>query len=70
MNRRDFSKKTTLGIIAAPFLSAAHANDRLFNNPAENPKVPLGMDAHAISLMRWKAQQLIEYAIDLNVNSI
>ena len=70
MNRRDFSKITALGMTVAPFISAAHANDPLFDTPGENPKVPLGMDAHAISLMKWKAKQLIDYAIDLNMDSI
>jgi sugar phosphate isomerase/epimerase len=70
MNRRDFSKITALGMTVAPFISAAHANDPLFDTPGENPKVPLGMDAHAISLMKWKSKQLIDYAIDLNMDSI
>ncbi len=70
MNRRDFTKKATLGIIAAPALSEGQAIEHLFNSPKESQKVPLGMDAHAIRGMRWKAQQLMEYAIDLNLDSI
>lgn len=70
MKRRDFTKKTVLGIVGASVLTGVQAKSQLFNFPKENPKVPLGMDAHAISLMRWKAKQLMEYAIDLNMDSI
>ena len=70
MNRRDFTSKAALGILGVPVLSKDWTNEQLFNSLTANPKVPLGMDAHAISMMRWKAQQLMEYAIDLNMDSI
>jgi hypothetical protein len=54
MKRRNFTKKAALGIIAASVLSRVQAKSQLINVPKANPKVPLGMDAHAISMMRWK----------------
>lgn len=70
MNRREFSKLTAAGMIASPFLSVAKTHDQVFNVAPKSPKVPLGMDAHAISLMQLKARQLIDYAIDLKMESI
>ena len=70
MKRRDFTTRGAFGMLGATVLSNVWAKEHLFNSLTTNQKVPLGMDAHAISLMRWKAQQLIEYAIDLNMDSI
>ncbi len=70
MNRRKFATKAALGMLGAPLMSGVLAKGQLINLQPLATKVPLGMDAHAISMMRWKAQQLMEYAIDLNVDSI
>ena len=70
MNRRDFSKTAALGAIAAPFISASPKNEKMRYLYLEDTKVPLGMDAHSVSLMRWKADRLIDYAIELKMHSI
>lgn len=70
MKRRDFAKRTAIGMISASVLSGFDPKGQLPNLPGAGLIVPLGMDAHAISLMRWNAQQLIEYAIDLKMDSI
>jgi len=70
MNRRDFTAKATIGMLGIPVISKGWRNDQLFNSHVADKYVPLGMDAHAISMMGWKAKQLIEYAIELNMDSI
>lgn len=56
-------------MIASPVLGAG-MKDQMIDEPETNPKVPLGMDAHSVSLMGWNARQLVEYAADLNMESI
>ena len=48
-------------MLATPVLSGVYAKS-LFKWPTNNPKIPLGMDAHSVSGMRWSAQQLIYYS--------
>lgn len=70
MNRRDFTTKIALGGIALPVALKSEASELLVKMPNINSKVPLGMDAHSVSLMRWKARQLMDYAIELKMESV
>jgi len=70
MKRRDFTTKAALGMLGGSVLSNSWAKEQLFNSETEDTKVPLGMDAHSVRGMRWKARELMEYAIDLNMDSI
>lgn len=70
MNRRDFTTKIALAGLTLPVALKSQASEVLINMPNINPKVPLGMDAHSVSLMRWKARQLMDYAIELKMESI
>ena len=70
MERREFTKKASLGIIAAPILSAVQTKEYLFNYLSGNSKVPLGMDAHSMRGMKWKAKTLMEYAIELEMETL
>lgn len=70
MKRREFAKKASLGIIAAPILAEVQAKEYLFNYPNGNPKVPLGLDAHSVRGMKWNAAQLLDYANDLDMETL
>ena len=67
MKRRDFVKSSASGIIAYPVLGAKIIDRHTSNT---NSSVPLGMDAHSLSLMQWQDRQLMEYAAGLNMDSI
>jgi sugar phosphate isomerase/epimerase len=70
MKRREFIHKAVLGSISPSVLSVSQV-DRLFSRGrTTNEKVPIGLDAHSLRGMKWKAKKLIEYAIDQKMNSI
>ena len=57
LRRRDFltvAAKSAIGLAAAGTLRAQAAGA---------PRVPLGLDAHSLRAMRWKAGQLIELSL-------
>ena len=70
MKRREFSTTVALSLLAFPVLSEVQAKEQIFKSLATNPKVPLGLDAHSVRGMRWKARKLIDYAIELELDSI
>jgi len=73
MFRRKFTKNLALGTLGAPFVSNLQARDWIlekYMDKSAGPKVPLGVDAHSVRGMKWKAKQLIDYVIGLNVDSI
>ena len=70
MNRRGFTKKivfATIGIQA----HAATTRDGVFNiNLNTYKNIPLGLCNHSLRSSRLSVQQLIEYAIDSNLDSV
>lgn len=70
MKRRKFTQKAAAGLFALPLMTPFQSNANASDLQPSGEKVPLGMDAHSVSLMRWKARQLIEYAIELKVDSV
>ena len=64
LRRRDFltvAAKSAIGLAAAGTLRAQAAGA---------PRVPLGLDAHSLRAMRWKAGQLIEYAAGQKLDAV
>lgn len=59
-----------MGALAIPAMSGLEAKDWFFTDKLSATKVPLGVDVHSIRGMQWKAKQLIDFVIDLNVDSI
>jgi 3-oxoisoapionate decarboxylase len=57
-------------MLAFPLISHSHAKNLLNEFPVDKTKVPLGLDAHSVRGMKWKAKQLIDYANDLNMDSL
>ena len=70
MNRRGFTTKATLAALAIPVVLQSQASTFAGNKSASSQKVPLGMDAHAIYAMRWKAKDLIAYAGGLKMETL
>ena len=70
MKRRTFAGKAALGALALPIIPSIEAKDWLFTQNPHRTKVPLGVDVHSVRGMNWKAKQLIDYVIDLKVDSI
>ena len=70
MKRRTFTNKAAMGALAIPLASTIEAKGWLFNHIPSASRVPLGVDVHSIRGMNWKAKQLIDYVIDLEVDSI
>ncbi|MDA3823879.1 MAG: sugar phosphate isomerase/epimerase [Bacteroidales bacterium] len=70
MNRRNFSKTAALSAIALnAFPLSSSALD--FKNEASAPaKVPLGLCNHSLRGMKLEAKQLIEYAIEHQLDSV
>ncbi len=64
LRRRDFLKMaagSALGLTAVGTLGAQSTSA---------PLVPLGLDAHAMRAMRWKAPQLIDYAAQQKLDAV
>ena len=70
MKRRAFTKKTAIGMLTIPVFPGPVANSELINSKEAKTKVPLGMDVHSVRGMQWKAKQLIDYAIELKMESV
>jgi len=70
VKRRSFSKKAALAAISTPVLLNVAAIQPNKNSKEEMRKVPLGLDAHSLSSMKWKAGPLIDYAINCRMESI
>lgn len=70
MNRRNFTK--TMGLVAIGIQTyAASHNEGLFEvNLNKSVRVPLGLCNHSLRSSKLKVQQLIEYAIDSNLDSV
>lgn len=62
--RRDFIK--LMGVAAA----AASANLRAAQPTAAAPRLALGLDAHSVRGMGWKARQLIDYAAEQKLDAV
>lgn len=64
LHRRDFlsfAARSTLGLAATGTLRAQSTGA---------PRVPLGLDAHSLRAMRWKAPQLIDYAAEQKLDAV
>jgi sugar phosphate isomerase/epimerase len=65
MSRRRFAQTAALAgaglAISQPFSANAQT-------PARSPKIKLGLDNFAVRAMRWKADQLIEYAASVKAD--
>ncbi|MFY0653499.1 MAG: TIM barrel protein [Cyclobacteriaceae bacterium] len=66
MKRREFVSKSTMSALALSALPAITPN-HLF---AASAKQKIGMDAHAVRAMKWKATKLIDYAISIDADSL
>jgi sugar phosphate isomerase/epimerase len=62
--RRDFIK--FMGAAA----TVASMNSLAAPAAAPLPQVPLGLDAHSVRAMGWKARQLIDYAAELKLDAV
>jgi len=67
MHRRTFAKNIGLGLLATHSFSEV-ATKIMFESASS--KIPLGLCNHSLRSMRLNAQQLIEYAIEQNVDSV
>lgn len=70
MKRRDFTKMAGLGALAIqalPYSSSAVQNR---NFPEGSPNVPLGLCNHSLRGMKLNAKELIEYAIEHQLDSV
>ena len=64
LRRRDFltvAAKSAIGLTATGALRAQSAGA---------PRVPIGLDAHSLRAMRWKAPQLIDYAAEKELDAV
>jgi len=64
LHRRDFLRmaaSSAIGLVATGTLRA---------QSADVPRVPLGLDAHSLRGMRWKAPQLIDYAAEQKLDAV
>jgi 3-oxoisoapionate decarboxylase len=67
MERRNFTKKIGLGLLATQALPA-FATSSFFDS--NNSRIPLGVANHSLRGMRPNAQQVIEYAIKHKLDSV
>src|SRR5437868_5775559 len=65
LTRRDFLKTTA---VAATALAGGLPALAQSEKPA--PKIKLGLDNFSIRAMKWKAPQLIDYAVSLKTDSL
>ncbi|MEO2029986.1 MAG: sugar phosphate isomerase/epimerase, partial [Fuerstiella sp.] len=65
MRRRDFLYRTS-ALVAA----AAAPNRLLAANSGDSTRIPLGLDAHSMRGMKWKATQLIEFAAEQRLDAV
>lgn len=67
MQRRNFTKKIGLGLLATQAMPAFATNSFFENN---NSRIPLGVANHSLRAMKPNAQQVIEYAIKHKLDSV
>ena len=64
LHRRDFLRmaaSSAIGLVATGTLRAQSTGV---------PRVPLGLDAHSLRGMRWKAPRLIDYATEHKLDAV
>ena len=59
-----------MGLLTTPFISGTSAKGLFNTNLPAKGNIPIGMDAHSVRGMRWKAGDLINYATTLHVDSV
>jgi sugar phosphate isomerase/epimerase len=64
LHRRDCLK------LGASSIAALAATSALKTHAAQGARVPLGLDAHSVRGMQWKASQLIDYAAEQNADAL
>ncbi|MBL7146546.1 MAG: sugar phosphate isomerase/epimerase [Phycisphaerae bacterium] len=64
LQRRDFLRLASMSAIGLA------ATGTLGAQSADVPRVPLGLDAHSLRAMRWKAPQLIDYAAEQKLDAV
>lgn len=64
LHRRDFLRMATSSTIGLLAMKTLHAES------ADIPRVPLGLDAHSLRAMRWKASRLIDYAAEQRLDAV
>lgn len=64
LHRRDYLK------LGAGTIAALTATSALKTQAARTARVPLGLDAHSVRGMRWKAPQLLDYAAEQNADAL
>jgi sugar phosphate isomerase/epimerase len=64
INRRVFCKTAAVGG------AALAATGHLFARPDTSRRIKLGLDNFAVRAMKWKAPQLIDYAVSLRTDSL
>lgn len=62
--RREFLKK------GAGSMAVLATSGMINTYGAERGRIPLGLDAHSVRGMRWKASQLIDYAAEINADAL
>ncbi len=70
MDRREFTSKAAISILGISAKSNSWVNILNTNSKTGNAKIPIGMDAHSVRSMRWKARQLIEFAGKLDFDTV
>lgn len=70
MNRRNFTKIVGLGTIGFHSYSALGSNELYGNTTVKPSRIPLGLCNHSLRSSRLNAQQLIEYAIENQLDSV
>jgi len=70
MNRRNFTKIVGLGAIGIQSYSALASSEFLRTNLMKTSRIPLGLCNHSLRSSQLNAQQLIEYAIQHQLDSV
>lgn len=70
MKRRDFTKMAGMSMLAIHSLSSIASTMLSKNKPAGVSKVPLGVCNYSLRGMKLKAEQVLEYAIEHNLDSV
>lgn len=70
MNRRNFTKIIGLGTIGIQSFTSMAATDLVDFELFKSSKIPLGLCNHSLRSMKLNVQQLIEYAIEHQLDSV
>lgn len=70
VSRRDFTKMAGIGMLAMHSLPSVASAMLSKNKPAGVSKVPLGVCNYSLRGMKLKAEQVLEYAIEHNLDSV